>query len=134
MNIASIGDYWDNQTVERITELLHEYSDLFPTTFLGMKGVEGELGEIKIPLRPDVKPIKQILYRLNLVCKQKVKADIDKMLEAGIIEPVEESEWISPMVVQEKKQGGIMICVDLRKLNDVCLHDPFPTPFTDEVL
>ena len=26
------------------------------------------------------------------------------------------------------------ICVDLRKLNDACIHDPFPTPFTDEVL
>jgi hypothetical protein len=56
------------------------------------------------------------------------------MLEAGIIEPVEESEWIIPMVVQEKKQGGIRIYVDLRKLNNACLHDPFPTPFTDEVL
>jgi hypothetical protein len=38
------------------------------------------------------------------------------------------------MVVQEKKQGGIRICVDLRKFNDACLHDPFSTPFTDEVL
>jgi hypothetical protein len=38
------------------------------------------------------------------------------------------------MVVQDKKQGGIRICIDLRKLNDACLHDPFPTPFTDEVL
>jgi hypothetical protein len=56
------------------------------------------------------------------------------MLEAGIIEPVEESEWVSPMVVQEKKKGGIRICFDLRKLNDSFLHDPFPTPFTDEVL
>jgi hypothetical protein len=32
------------------------------------------------------------------------------------------------------KRGGIMICVYLRKLNDACLHDPFPTPFTYEVL
>jgi putative transposase len=56
------------------------------------------------------------------------------MMEAGIIQPVEESEWISLMVFQEKKQGGIRICIDLRKLNDACLHDPFPTPFTDEVL
>jgi hypothetical protein len=31
------------------------------------------------------------------------------MLEAGIIEPVDESKWITPMVVQEKKQGGIRI-------------------------
>jgi hypothetical protein len=38
------------------------------------------------------------------------------------------------MVVKEKKQGGIIICVDLRKLNDACLHDSFPTPFIDEVL
>ena len=56
------------------------------------------------------------------------------MLEAGIIEPVEESEWINPMVVQDKKTGEIRICVDLRKLNDAYLHDPFPTPFTDKVL
>jgi hypothetical protein len=27
-----------------------------------------------------------------------------------------------------------MICVYLMKLNDACLHDTFPTPFTDEVL
>jgi hypothetical protein len=56
------------------------------------------------------------------------------MLEAGIIELVEESEWISPMVVHDKKSGKNRICVDLRKLNDACLHDPFPTSFTDEVL
>jgi hypothetical protein len=56
------------------------------------------------------------------------------MLEVGIIEPIEESEWITSMVVQENKQGGIRICVDLRKLNDVFLHDPLRTPFTDEVL
>jgi len=57
------------------------------------------------------------------------------MLDARIIEPVEESDWVSPMVVQEKKQKGkIRICIDLRKLNDACVHDLFPTPFTDEVL
>ena len=57
------------------------------------------------------------------------------MLEVDIIETVEESEWISLMVVQDKKRGrGIMICVKLRNLNDACLHDPFPTPFMDEVL
>jgi len=57
------------------------------------------------------------------------------MLAARIIEPVEESDWVSPMVVEEKKQKGeIRICVDLRKLNDACVHNPFPTPFTDEVL
>jgi hypothetical protein len=38
-----------------------------------------------------------------------MKEKIDKILEAGFIEPVEKSKWISPMVVQEKKKGGIRI-------------------------
>ena len=38
------------------------------------------------------------------------------------------------MVVQDKKMGEVHICVDLRKLNDACMHDPFPTPLTDEML
>lgn len=38
------------------------------------------------------------------------------------------------MVVQDKKIEEIRICVDLRKLNDVCLMDPFPTSFPDKVL
>ena len=60
---------------------------------------------------------------------------MDKMIAVGIIEAVEESEWVSPMVVQDKKaKGEIKICLDLFKLNDAFVHDPFPTPFTDEVL
>lgn len=39
------------------------------------------------------------------------------------------------MVVQEKKEKDeIRICTDLKKLNDACVHDPFSTPFTNEVL
>jgi hypothetical protein len=56
------------------------------------------------------------------------------MLEVRIIEIVEESKWIRPIVVQEKKQGGVRICFDLGNINDSFLHEPFPTPFTYEVL
>ena len=51
--MASIGDYWDEQTMDKITELLCKYSDLFPTNFTEMKGIAGELGEMKIPLKPE---------------------------------------------------------------------------------
>jgi hypothetical protein len=56
--MASIGDYWDEETVESITELLRKYNDLFPTTFTEMKGIAGELGEMNIPLRPEARPIR----------------------------------------------------------------------------
>jgi hypothetical protein len=132
--LANVGDYWDAATIDKITESLHEYQDLFSTKFTDMKGIKGPMGEMRIPLKPYAKPVKQRLYRLNPKYKEKVKIELDRMLEARIIEPVEESEWISPMVVQDKKIGEIRIFVDIRKLNDACLHDPFPTPFTGEVL
>jgi hypothetical protein len=56
-----------------------------------MKGIAGDLGKMKIPLKPRAKTIWQRPYRLNPSYKEKVKAKIDKMLDVGIIEPVEES-------------------------------------------
>jgi hypothetical protein len=35
--------------------------------------------------------------------KEKVNIELDRMMEAWIIETVEELEWINPMVVQVKK-------------------------------
>jgi hypothetical protein len=134
LNLANVGDYWDVSTIDKITELLHEYQDLFPTKFTDMKGIKGTMGEMRIPLKLDARPVKQRPYRLNSKYKEKVTIELDRMLEARIIEPVEESERIIPMMVQDKKTGEIKIYVDLMKMNDVCLHDPFPTPFTDEVL
>jgi hypothetical protein len=64
-----------------------------------------------------------------------VKKEIDRMLAVGIIFPVDEAEWISPIVIQRKKgTDDIRVCVDYMSLNSACVHDPFPTPFSDEVL
>ena len=54
---ANIGDYWDNETMAQIIDLLHEFWDLFPMPFLEMKGILRDLGKMKISLKPDVKPI-----------------------------------------------------------------------------
>jgi hypothetical protein len=67
--MESIGYYWDEQTVERITKLLRKNSDMFPMTFIEVKGIAGELGEMNIPLKPEVRPVRQRPYRLNLVYK-----------------------------------------------------------------
>ena len=56
---VNIGDYWDDEAVEKITDLIQEFQYLFPIIFSKMKGIAGELGEMNIPLKPDVKPLKQ---------------------------------------------------------------------------
>jgi hypothetical protein len=37
----NIGDYWNEEIVKRIVDLLYKYQDLFPTKFLEMKGLLG---------------------------------------------------------------------------------------------
>ena len=59
-------------------------------TFSEMKGLTRELGEMKIPLKLETRPIRQRPYKLNPIYKEKVKEKLDKMLEVGVIEPVDQ--------------------------------------------
>ena len=58
------------------------------------------------------------------------------MLKDGIIYPIDQFEWASPMVVQLKKHdpNKIRVYVDFCQLNQVTLTYPFPTPFADEII
>lgn len=85
--------------MEKVVELLREYQDLFPTKIMELRGILGDLGMMKITLKPDAKPVKLRPYRLNPKYKAKVPKELDKMLAARIIEPVEVSDWVSPMVM-----------------------------------
>ena len=53
----NVEDYWGEDKKAKITDLLHEFQDLFPTQFSEMKGILGILGEMKILLKPDAKPV-----------------------------------------------------------------------------
>ena len=63
---ACVGDYWDEANIAKIMDLLHEFQDLFPTKFSEMKGILGDLGEMKIPLKPNAKLVRQRPYLLNM--------------------------------------------------------------------
>ena len=62
---ASVGDYWDEETMVKIIDLLHEFQDLFPRIFSEMKGILGDLGEMNISLKPDEKLVRHRSYCLN---------------------------------------------------------------------
>jgi len=70
---AMIGGYCDEDTINKIIDLLHEYQELFPNKFSDMKGIIGDLGVMKIPLKPNMKLVKQRSYRMNPKYKEKVK-------------------------------------------------------------
>ena len=57
-NFANKGEYWDEDTVDKVVELLREYRDLFPTKFSYLKGILGDISVMKITLKPNAKPMK----------------------------------------------------------------------------
>ena len=77
---------------------------MFPSSVVELKGIKGNMGEMCIILKPDARPVKHRTYCLNPRVKEKVKAEIDKMLKARLIFPVEEADWVIPIVIQSKKE------------------------------
>jgi hypothetical protein len=51
-----------------------------------------------------------------------------------IIEAIEFSEWVSPIVVVQKKYGNIRICTDLRMVNAAIIEEKHPIPDIDTLL
>ena len=57
----------------KVVDLFTEYQGMFLANFFELKGIFGDLGVMKITLKPDACPVKQQKYRLNKKYKQKVK-------------------------------------------------------------
>jgi hypothetical protein len=63
-----------------------------------------------------------------------VRQDLDKLLIAWCIAPIEEATWLSPIVVVSNKNEKFQICVDFQKINATTKKDPYPLPFMEDIL
>jgi hypothetical protein len=76
----------------------------------------------------------QAKYILNPKYVTTVKQNIDNLLATRFIEYIKEVTWLTPIVIVTKKNGKLRICIDFIKLNAATKKDPYPLPFTYEVL
>ncbi|XP_064464259.1 uncharacterized protein LOC135375498 [Ornithodoros turicata] len=109
--------------------LAQDFSQLFPTE-LGL--ANGFTHKVKV--RQDVPPVIAKLRRLPLAVRDAVTEELRRLEKEDILERVEASEWVSPIVVIPKKDGKIRLCVDLREVNKAIIPDLFPLPHTEELL
>ena len=71
---------------------------------------------------------------MNPTLKDIVKEEFQKLLDAGFIYTISDSEWVSPLVLVPKKNGKWRICVNYWELNKATKNDHFPLLVTDQVL
>ena len=74
-------------------------------------------------MEPDAKPVVDHQRRLNLKMKKVVSTEILKLLEAGIIYPIADSRWVSPVHCVPKKGGiTIVLIIKMNSFHKELLH------------
>ena len=106
--------------------------------------VEGEVkkpfpkfkGEpIKLHIDHSVVPVSQAPRRVPFSLLKKVETKIQELLDLDIIEEVKgPTTWVSPVVIVNKQDGDIRLCVDMRRPNQAIIREVFQIPVIDEVL
>ncbi|MCO5559712.1 hypothetical protein L7F22_013313 [Adiantum nelumboides] len=117
---------------EDYINMFKRYPHLFIIDYSMIKGVD--VIQHHIDLKPDAKTVAQKLRRLGVVQQEALLSEVNKLLKAGFIYPVTNSEWVSPVVVNPKKNGKWRVCVEYKPLNAATKKDHFPLPFQDEIL
>ncbi|WVZ80719.1 hypothetical protein U9M48_028176 [Paspalum notatum var. saurae] len=120
----------DATALENI-RVVSEYPDVFPDSLPGMLP-ERDI-EFSIELVPGTAPIYKKAYRIAGVELLEVKKQIDELLEKGIIRK-STSPWASPVLLAEKKDGTLRMCVDYRGLNAVTVKNKYPLPRIEDLL
>ena len=94
---------------KRLERLLAKYPKLQQQKIGIVKGKKAQLN-LKEGAAPTFLKARPVPYSLW----SRVVDELKRLVEEGIIFPVESSEWATPVVVVPKKDGRIRICGDFR--------------------
>ncbi|KAM1211494.1 hypothetical protein EV2_003330 [Malus domestica] len=137
---------------EKLIRVLKEHKTAIGWTLADIKGISPTTCMHRIFLEEGAKPTREAQRRLNPPMMEVVKKEIIKLLDCGVIYPISDSRWVSPVQVVPKKSGvtvvknaedelvptriqtGWRVCIDYRKLNNTTRKDHFPLPFIDQML
>ncbi|KAG7594128.1 Ribonuclease H-like superfamily [Arabidopsis thaliana x Arabidopsis arenosa] len=147
-----VSDELNTDQVNLLLTELRKYRRAIGYSLDDIKGISPNLCTHRIHLENESYSSIEPQRRLNPNLKEVVKKEILKLLDAGIIYPISDSTWVSPVHCVPKKGGmtviknskdeliptrtitGHRMCIDYRKLNAASRKDHFPLPFIDQML
>ena len=117
------------RTGRTLQSILDKYPDVFKDDLGTIKGVKA-----KIYVDPEATPLYHKARSVPLALKEKIEAELERLQEQGIIEPVQFSEWAAPIVPVIKGDGTVRICGDYKvTVNRVAKVDKYPLPLIDDL-
>ncbi|GJZ20363.1 reverse transcriptase domain-containing protein [Tanacetum coccineum] len=137
---------------EALLKVLKSHKWAIAWKITDIKGIDPRFCTHKILMEDDYKPTVQSQRRVNPKIHEVIKKEVLKLLDAGMIYPISDSPWVSPVHCVPKKGGitvvaneeneliltrlvtGWRVCIDYRKLNEATRKDHFPLPFMDQML
>lgn len=127
---ADIIDIDNNEREDRreLIKILQKYESVFSDRPGLAKGIQ-----CKLNIDINATTFSQKPYPVPYSKLAAVQAELDRMMEEGIIEK-SSSPYSNPLVVVVKKDGGVRICLDARKLNRIIIPDREQTECIDEIL
>nr|XP_037289311.1 uncharacterized protein LOC119182676 [Rhipicephalus microplus] len=112
----------------QLTALLDEFPDLFEN--LGCcKGPPVKL-YLKESAQPRFLKARTVPYSM----RAQVSAEIDRLVEVGVLSPVSVAEWATPVVPVVKNNGDIRLCGDFKlTVNPATRTEQYPLPKIDDI-
>jgi hypothetical protein len=115
--------------------LLKEYSDCFAWNYTKMPGLSREIVEHQLPIKFGFRPFKQKPRTFRSDLLPRIKDEIHRLVEANFIRPCKYAEWVSNIVLVEKKESvKLRVCIDFCNLNRVTPKDEYPMPIADTLI
>ncbi|KAK1697274.1 hypothetical protein QYE76_013971 [Lolium multiflorum] len=94
---------------ERLLEILKKHRGAIGYTLDDLKGISPSICQHAINMEDDAKPVVEHQRRLIPKMKEVVRNEVLRLLEAGIIYPIADSRWVSPVHCVPKKGGMTVV-------------------------
>ena len=104
---------------------------MYPTLFKGLGIMEPEH---HIKLNVNITPVVHPPRKIPVGLRDQLKKELDSMEETGVIRKVDEpTEWVNSLLVGEKPNGDLRICLDPRDLNKAIKREHYQLPTFEEI-
>ncbi|XP_022794630.1 uncharacterized protein K02A2.6-like [Stylophora pistillata] len=133
MNLVTVHQENTQQiTTDAQSLTLNQVTEEFGKVFKGQGCMEGKLHlKIDAKVTPVINPPRQVPFAL----KDKLKSELDWLERPQMIRKVKEpTEWVSSLVVVEKPNGKLRVCIDPIHLNKALKRSHYPLPVIEDVL